>query len=346
MKQTLLVILFIWLINGSIIGQLDAIFINDNSISEQNTEEIFQIIEQYLGTLDYFDAVEKERSPSYDELSAYNLVIWYSGKDDDDLYFWESGIKDNPELIEYLDNGGNLWTMGHGFLNSRYIKAPRTFEAGDFIYDYIGFNKWDAESYTDDNGIGVPSLIISPDNKINTLSLNILEWEDEQPEPFIDGCKMVDGCTPAYIFAPGGYELYGEAAAYYFSTGKFKNITFTFDPASIDSKGNTSTLLSDVLRFYEDILSDISENDLNNNSLKIYPNPAIDMLFVECRVETEITIELYDVTGQLVLKSQSEKPNQGKVKSEIDISSLPEGIYLVQIETNETTLSRKVIITK
>jgi len=345
MKRLIFLLTFILFGTLFSTAQITAIFVNDNSVSEENTEIIFQIIEQYLGTLAYFDAVQNDRSPNYSELEPYNLVVWYCGIDEDDLYFWNDSFEDNPYLIEYLDNGGSLWMMGRGFLNARYIKPPRNYSDGTFLNDYLGINKWAVESFTSDNGLGVPSLIISPDNNINTLSLNILEWKNP-PEPMVDGCKLVDGCSMAYIFAPGGYELYGESCAFYFPDKGFKNITFTFDPASLDSKGNASTLLSDVLSFYEDVLSSVDDIETIENSLKIFPNPSSGILNIEFEYSGETTIKLTDIVGNAVRERIMSGTQPGKVNARFQVGDLPSGIYFVRIENSTHSFSKKVMITE
>jgi len=345
MKRLIFLLTFILLGTLFSTAQITAIFVNDNSVSEENTEIIFQIIEQYLGTLAYFDAVQNDRSPNYSELEPYNLVVWYCGIDEDDLYFWNDSFEDNPYLIEYLDNGGSLWMMGRGFLNARYIKPPRNYSDGTFLNDYLGINKWAVESFTNDNGLGVPNLIISPDNNINTLSLNILEWKNPT-EPMVDGCNLVDGCSMAYIFAPGGYELYGEPCAFYFPDKGFKNITFTFDPATLDSKGNASTLLSDVLRFYEDVLSGVDDIETIENSLRIFPNPVTDILNVEFISQGETVIKLTDLLGNLIRDELLIRSSQSNVSVKFNVGDLTAGVYLLSIETPKWNLSRKVVVTK
>ncbi len=253
------ILLFVMLLGTLVsLGQITAMFVNDNSLDEESTELIYKLLEQNLGTLPYFDAIDSARSPSAAEMQDFNLVIWYCGADEDDLYFWNNNNQDNPNLEAYLNNGGSLWTIGSGFLNARFIKPPREFKSGTFIHDFLGVAKWSSETYTSDNGLGVPELASLSGSPVNTITLDIINWEDP-PERFIDGCELVEGCSGVYVCAPNTYALHGEITAYYFPDSKFKNMTFTFDPAVMDSKGDISNVLSDILRFYEAILSDVDE---------------------------------------------------------------------------------------
>lgn len=343
-KFTLLLFSFLFTIMVAK-SQVKAIFVNDNSENQENSLIVYGLLEQYLGTLVYFDAIQNKRSPNYEELKPYNLVIWYCGSDEDDLYFWNGNYQDNPHLIEYLNNRGNLWSMGRGFLNARYIKPPRTFNDGTFLNDYLGIKGWLSESYTSDNGIGSPELALYNGTPLNTLTLKKIEWKSP-PEPLVDGCGLVEGCYNAYIFAPAGYPLYGQPTAFYFPSTLFKNTTFTFDPVSMNSIGNLSTLLSDVLRFYEDILSDVDDFAEAQKSLKIFPNPAADILNIEFNYPGESTLKLSTLQGMILKQNIDAQANGSILKTQLSIGDLDDGVYLLSVETEDGVFNRKVIVKK
>ena len=94
--------LFIFLFISTIaFADVNALFVNDNSANESNTEMVFEVIEQYLGELTYFNAVASARSPVFFEMAEFNLVIWYCGLDEDDLYIWNDNYQDNPSNNPY-----------------------------------------------------------------------------------------------------------------------------------------------------------------------------------------------------------------------------------------------------
>lgn len=344
MKRIYFVFIFTLILSSSTFAQLNALFVNDNSNGEADTELIYGILEQYLGTLDYFDAVENGRSPDFAEMSPYNLVIWYCGSDEDGLYFWNGSFEDNPYLEEYLDFGGSLWLMGVNFLNARYIKPPRTYSDGNFLFDYLGMEKWSVEAYTDDNGLGVPVLLVDTQSPVDP-SLDSLNWENP-PEPFVDGCELLDGCYRTYKFGPTGYMLYGEAAAFYYPAQKFKNMTFTFDPAGMDSKGNMSTLLSDILMFYEEILSDVEEINGAEGLIQLFPNPAIDRINIKIESARLLNVKLIDLVGN-VLREISLKPsNAMNHQTSFKVDDLPGGIYFVRVETRSGVYSQLAVISR
>ncbi|MEM8524662.1 MAG: T9SS type A sorting domain-containing protein [Bacteroidota bacterium] len=74
-------------------------------------------------------------------------------------------------------------------------------------------------------------------------------------------------------------------------------------------------------------------------SLKIYPNPAFDVLHIALDVPKKASIRLYNVQGQLVLEQSTDQKEQ-----EVDISHLPAGIYFCHIQTNDHQIQTKKII--
>ncbi len=324
-------------------SQVNALFVDDNSPDPENSQWVFEILEQYLGTMDFFNAVDSARSPQYEEMASYNLVVWYCGIDEEKLYFWNGKFEDNPFLKEYLDKGGSLWLMGRDFLNTRFIKPPRNFVEGTFLHDYLGITRWISEAYTNDNGAGSEVLMVD-DSSPMQASLDSINWNDP-PEILIDGCELVDGCYRTYYFGPGTYALYGDATAFYYPKGNFKNLTFTFDPALMDSRGNASTLLSDVLQYYETVL-DVDDHELMNDRFIVYPNPAKDYLHIETNLSGKVEVLLSDVTGKIVLTDQFVYHKNSEMSYQLKLPDNLDGIYLLQLTNGKITVSEKVLIAR
>jgi hypothetical protein len=89
------------------------------------------------------------------------------------------------------------------------------------------------------------------------------------------------------------------------------------------------------------LLSDkTSIESLSNKELKVYPNPANELIVVEILKEAS-TIELFSITGQLVKTIQSK---EGNTKVTTQISDLEEGIYTIKIASTKRTIQKKIII--
>ncbi len=68
---------------------------------------------------------------------------------------------------------------------------------------------------------------------------------------------------------------------------------------------------------------------------KFYPNPSYGILYAD-PIEENIMFKIYSIDGQM-LKNQSIKDNQ------IDISDLPNGIYLLETERNDNKNIQKIV---
>jgi hypothetical protein len=74
----------------------------------------------------------------------------------------------------------------------------------------------------------------------------------------------------------------------------------------------------------------------NDKNVIITPNPARDMIHISLAANTTlIDVALYSVLGQKILQSQS---------NNINISSLPNGIYLAKVKTPTFTTTKKIMI--
>ncbi len=114
--------------------------------------------------------------------------------------------------------------------------------------------------------------------------------------------------------------------------------SYTITAPGYITKTGSFTTVADVVDFYEiELESDGSTaiGDVNESLVKVYPNPASDLINVECSVQSQVNI--FNVTGQLILQKMAE----GGV-APINISNLQSGYYFVQISNKDYTEVVKV----
>ena len=90
-------------------------------------------------------------------------------------------------------------------------------------------------------------------------------------------------------------------------------------------------------------MSGIAENDYSW-SIKLYPNPASDELFIGINLENEeLNIQIIDVTGKVVTNEYLRtKEFIGRLNL-----SLKDGIYFVNLTNkNKETIVKKLVISK
>lgn len=81
-------------------------------------------------------------------------------------------------------------------------------------------------------------------------------------------------------------------------------------------------------------------NQILQDNFKLYPNPANQMLYVDSP-ELPSNIVIQNMLGETLLQTKPET-----LASQLDISSLAQGMYLVEITTEKSKFCRKLIINK
>ncbi|HXD93040.1 MAG TPA: T9SS type A sorting domain-containing protein [Bacteroidia bacterium] len=81
-----------------------------------------------------------------------------------------------------------------------------------------------------------------------------------------------------------------------------------------------------------------SIKSINKTTYLLYPNPSNGVFIIETNTSDKQALQIFDVTGKIVL---SQNINS---KTNIDASGLDNGIYFIQVKTNENTYTQKVIV--
>lgn len=80
-------------------------------------------------------------------------------------------------------------------------------------------------------------------------------------------------------------------------------------------------------------MDQLAVNDINKTQIRIFPNPSSD--FINVISDEEIKpIKIYDIKGSLIKSDKTSK---------VDISTLPEGNYIISIETKSGIETKKFI---
>lgn len=146
------------------------------------------------------------------------------------------------------------------------------------------------------------------------------------------------------IYVDGAYVGYATSA---FSGGGIDAPGSGFNIGYFDYNGGSYfTGKVDDLYFYDHGLSTGEMSSLYNdqnpsllsinevkNSIEIYPNPANDQFTIQTQDQINEVL-IYDLTGSLVITSRV---------SSVNISSLPTGLYTVQITTSKGIIYEKLI---
>ena len=90
-----------------------------------------------------------------------------------------------------------------------------------------------------------------------------------------------------------------------------------------------------------------SINEISLNNLTIYPNPSKDIFNVEFNTSTkqDIDLRVHNVLGEVIF-SESLKKFNGEYNRSVDLSQYPNAIYILQLNTKDGILNKKLVLEK
>lgn len=172
-------------------------------------------------------------------------------------------------------------------------------------------------------------------------------------------CDTVDFCPPmqaAYTYQSTNLSLqftdqsaHGSSWFWSFGDGFFSDLQNPLhvfnDPGkyqvclTVSDSCSTETVC-DSINVSPSVLNDLTAKDVN-----IYPNPAADKLFIEFSDPSDDAIRLtvVDVRGKELL-SRTLAGEQDELRSELDVTSLQQGLYFLKIGSDNKTVIKKFII--
>ena len=93
-----------------------------------------------------------------------------------------------------------------------------------------------------------------------------------------------------------------------------------------------------------DILG-VGENEIAENSIKIYPNPATSEFTISQNLSSDGTVQLYDISGKMI--KNLFKGNFGTNKNiAVKTDGIAAGIYLVKVNSGKKSVTKKLVINK
>jgi Leucine-rich repeat (LRR) protein len=105
------------------------------------------------------------------------------------------------------------------------------------------------------------------------------------------------------------------------------------------SDANWSNKKDAIAEFSTTDCSKLGIGDVETNTIAVYPNPTKGQLYIDNVVLEKATV--YDVLGHVV-KTASFKT--GSNNNSVDLSSLAKGIYFIQLQSEGTATTKKIIV--
>jgi len=137
----------------------------------------------------------------------------------------------------------------------------------------------------------------------------------------------------------------GSFTSYDWSTGA------TTQTITVDTTGTYSVIVTDANgcinadTIVVDILSGINQYPVFNINLNIHPNPNTGEFTVTFKIieKQHINLKVFNLKGQIIYE-ENLSDFAGRYQNKIDMSGYSKGIYNLQLSTNETTFSKKIIL--
>jgi len=262
--------MMVTIINQGSGSGFNVLLVNDNDNDPTRYEKIETSLTNLGYSFDVYNTVNTGTYPDSATLARNSVVIWYTGNDGMDLYLWDASdstnITFNTPLIQYIDNGGIVWVQGLDYMYD-IATAPTGYQAGQFIYDYMGIAEYHAQSHADDGGAGLPEMDTVVNNGIFTL--NPVFWTYSEMW-YADALAKTDNARGSYMMGPDSYVFsdYYCGLYKYDGTATKKGIVMNFsvETARIDTQDNTDTLINQGLSYFEYYLN----NDIYADSINVY----------------------------------------------------------------------------
>ncbi len=93
------------------------------------------------------------------------------------------------------------------------------------------------------------------------------------------------------------------------------------------------------------IISAINNYEDNNVIISVYPNPVTEQLYIQYFVadKGQANIKLYDISGKLIQAFDEGNKNRGVYQSTINVESLPEQVYILEINSPGKSVKTKIV---
>jgi hypothetical protein len=227
----------------------------------------------------------------------------------------ESGTVSNP-ILNHFNSTSGKWEMPAVAASNFVSGTSVTFTGYTGTFSPFGIG----------NGTGLPVSWISVKG-INAENHAIISWStaSEEGNQFFDLQRSLDGKTFESI---GNVDSKGSLGGNYSFTDQNASIlgtTLYYRIKQVDFNGASSYSVVVAVNF--------NQNGVVIGS--VYPNPVQDVLNVSISTsKSEIaTLSILDVTGKLVQK-ETKSLGKGSSTLQISTSSLPQGIYFLNVISN------------
>jgi len=225
-----------------------------------------------------------------------------------------------------------IWTLGKninedgGFWDSQYGTAgwPACGEIDIMEHGLHPTNQVSVAIHTPSSYGSTVNTSIQPLADVaNDFHVYSMNWSPDQITFLIDGVGF-------YTYNPAVKN--DDTWPFYLEQYLLLNIAMGGNGGAIDSNFSQSSMVIDYVRVYQNTTA--STEDVFSNKFSVYPNPSSDVLNIRTNEPID-KVELYNTIGQLIV---------AKKTTNINISSINRGVYILKIYSGKRIVTKKVMI--
>ena len=225
-----------------------------------------------------------------------------------------------------------IWTLGKninedgGYWDSQYgtVGWPACGELDIMEHGLHPTNQVSVAIHTPSSyGSTVNTSIQTLADVANNFHVYSMNWSPDQITFLIDGVGF-------YTYNPAVKN--DDTWPFYLEQYLLLNIAMGGNGGAIDSNFSQSSMVIDYVRVYQNTTA--STEDVFENKFSVYPNPSSDVLNIRTNEPID-KVELYNTIGQLIV---------AKKTTNINISSINIGVYILKIYSGNRIVTKKVMI--
>ena len=225
-----------------------------------------------------------------------------------------------------------IWTLGKninedgGFWDSQYgtVGWPACGELDIMEHGLHPTNQVSVAIHTPSSYGSTVNTSIQPLADVaNDFHVYSMNWSPDQITFLIDGVGF-------YTYNPAVKN--DDTWPFYLEQYLLLNIAMGGNGGAIDPNFSQSSMVIDYVRVYQNTTA--STEDVFANKFSVYPNPSSDVLNIRTNEPID-KVELYNTIGQLIV---------AKKTTNINISSINIGVYILKIYSGNRIVTKKVMI--